>query len=258
MAGPQSAFAWYELMSTDVAAAKKFYGNLIGWKMQDMPMPDMTYTVLQVGEAGVGGMMPLPQPAADSGLKPCWVGYIDAADVDGAAAKVERLGGKIHRGPADIPNVGRFAVVADPQGAIFNLFKPLPPAQPVERVPSSAAGNVGWHELHTTDWAKAFDFYNAMFGWLKGDSMDMGPMGTYQLFTLNGTPIGGMMNSPAATDRCFWLYYFHVGDIDAAAARISESGGKIMHGPVEVPGGGWIVQATDPQGAWFAILGSKK
>jgi hypothetical protein len=112
--------------------------------------------------------------------------------------------------------------------------------------------------LHTTDWTDAFEFYSAMFGWLKGDAMDMGPMGTYQLFTIGGVPIGGMFNSPAAQAACFWLYYFNVEDIDAAAGRISENGGKIMRGPHEVPGGGWIVQAADPQGAAFALLGSRK
>jgi len=254
MAGSQSAFVWYELMTDDVAAAKVFYGKVVGWKTQEMTGPDMTYTVLQAGETGVGGMMKTPQEASKAGLKPCWVGYIYAADVDSDAARLQRLGGKIHRNPADIPDVGRFAVVADPQGAIFHLFKP---GQPGERTPSNGPGHIAWHELHTTDWPKAFEFYNTMFGWLKGDSVDMGPMGTYQLFTINGAAVGGMMNSPAAGNNRFWLYYFTVDDIDAAAGRVTASGGKIMHGPQQVPGGGWIVQATDPQGAWFALYGTK-
>jgi predicted enzyme related to lactoylglutathione lyase len=128
---------------------------------------------------------------------------------------------------------------------------------PGERIPSNAAGHTGWHELHTTDWQKAFDFYSEMFGWGKGDSVDMGPMGTYQLFTLNGAAIGGMMNSPLATSTSFWLYYFNVDDIDAAATRVAANGGKILHGPQQVPGGGWIIQAADPQGAAFALFGSK-
>jgi uncharacterized protein len=255
MAGAQSAFVWYELMSTDVAAAKVFYGAVVGWNTQDMPMPDMTYTVLQAGQTGVGGMMKLPQTARDSGMKPCWVGYIHVADVDEAALELKRLGGTVHRDPTDIPNVGRFAMAADPLGAAFYLFTPTPSGA---RTPSDGEGHIGWHELHTTDWPKAFDFYSAMFGWLKGESVDMGPMGTYQLFTINGAPAGGMMNSPVAATNRFWLYYFNVGDIDAAAGRVTAGGGKIMQGPHEVPGGGWVVQATDPQGAWFALLGSRK
>jgi uncharacterized protein len=256
MATVQSAFIWYELMTSDVTAAKSFYGAVVGWRMQDFP--NMTYTVLQAGETGIGGMMTLPQSASDAGMKPCWVGYIYAADVDSAAIELQRLGGKIHREPADIPDVGRFAMGADPQGAAFYLFKPGQPETARESVPPNTPGHIGWHELHAADWPKAFDFYNAMFGWLKGDSVDMGPMGTYQLFTINGIAVGGMMNSPAATTARFWLYYFNVDDIDAAGARITAAGGKIIQGPHQVPGGTWIVQATDPQGAWFALVGPKK
>ena len=255
MTGTQSSFVWYELMCTDVAAAKAFYSDVVGWNTQDMPMPGMTYTLLRVGDTQIGGMMTLPKDARDAGMKPCWVSYIDVDDVDGAAAKVQGLGGKIYAAPADISNVGRFAVVADPQGAMFNLFKP---AQPAQRKLPSEPGHVGWHELHTSDSPKAFDFYSSMFGWLKGDGMDMGSMGTYQLFTIGGAAVGAMFNSPAAQAARFWLYYFNVGDIDAAAKRVSDGGGKIMFGPQQVPGGGWIVQAADPQGAAFALVGLKK
>jgi predicted enzyme related to lactoylglutathione lyase len=258
MAGTQSSFVWYELMSSDVAAAKAFYTKVVGWKTQDMPMPGMTYTILSAGDTQVGGMMTLPKDACDAGMKPCWGSYIEVDDVDGAASKVRSLGGKIYAAPADIPNVGRFAVVADPQGASFNLFKP---AQPGERKVSSEPGFIGWHELHTNDAPKAFDFYSAMFGWLKGDAMDMGPMGKYQLFTIGGAAVGAMFNSPAAHANAaprFWMYYFNVGDIDAAAKRVGDGGGKIMFGPQQVPGGSWIVQAMDPQGAAFALVGSRK
>ena len=255
MASTQGSFVWYELMTSDAAAAKAFYSKVVGWSTQDMPMPGMTYTLLSAGTTQVGGLMALPQDACDAGMKPCWVGYIGVDDVDGAAAKVKKLDGTILRAPADIPNVGRFAVVADPKGAAFNLFKP---AQGGQRVVSGEPGHIGWHELHTTDWAKAFDFYAQMFGWLKGDAMDMGPMGTYQLFKVDDVAVGAMFNSPAAQAARFWLYYFHVGDVDAANKRVSDNGGKITHGPQQVPGGMWIVQATDPQGAAFALLGPRK
>jgi predicted enzyme related to lactoylglutathione lyase len=255
MTAAKSSFVWYELMTTDVAAAKTFYGKVVGWNTQDMPMPDMTYTILQMGTEGVGGMMPLPKEAAASGLKPCWVSYIYADDVDEASSQLTCLGGTVHRAPSDIPGVGRFSVVSDPQGAMFQLFKP---GQPGERTPSEAPGQIGWHELHTTDWPKAFDFYKAMFGWTKGDAIDMGGMGTYQLFTIKDAAVGAMFNSPAAKSQPFWLYYFNVDDIDSATSRLTDAGGKVMQGPMAVPGGRWIVQATDPQGAGFALLGPRK
>jgi len=255
MSSMQSSFVWYELMTSDVAAAKAFYAMVVGWDTQDVPMPGLTYTLLRAGGTQVGGMMALPQDATAAGMKPCWLGYIGVDDADSAASKVQRSGGKILNAPADIPNVGRFARVSDPQGACFNLFKP---AQPGPRVISSEPGHIGWHELHTSDWPKAFEFYSAMFGWLKGDGVDMGPMGTYQLLTIAGAPVGGMFNSPAAERGRFWLYYFVVNDIDAAAVRVTDSGGKIVQEPHQVPGGGWILQADDPQGAAFALLGSRK
>jgi uncharacterized protein len=251
----QSSFVWYELMSTDVAAAKAFYGKVVGWTMQDAPMPGMTYTLLHAGSAQIGGMMPLPKEAHDAGMKPCWVGYVSVEDVDRAADKLTGLGGKVFRPATDIPGVGRFAVVADAQGATFNLFTPSTSGQPDA---TAAPGHSGWRELHTTDWPKAFDFYKAMFGWGKGNAVEMGPMGTYQLFQIKGQDAGGMFNSPAAKSMSFWLYYFIVDDIDAAGARVGGSGGTVMQGPVQVPGGSWIVQARDPQGAQFALVGPKK
>ncbi len=251
MSNAQNPFVWYEFMSSDVAAAKSFYGAVVGWTFEDVPMTGMTYTLLRAGERQIGGMMPIPKHLRDAGLRPCWAAHVGVHDVDVAAAKVRQLGGKVHREPTDIPNVGRFAAVSDRQGAHFLMFKP---SKPGERSFSRAPGDIGWHELHTTDWADAFEFYSEMFGWAKGDPFDMGPMGAYQLFTIGGTPVGGMFNSPAAQGGCFWLYYFNVEDIGAAARRTSGSGGKIMHGPQQVPGGGWIVQASDPEGAAFALF----
>ena len=168
---------------------------------------------------------------------------------------VAKAGGKVYREPADIPSVGRFSVVADPQGAMFMLFSPQGEAQP--KVPPMTEGHVGWRELYTTDWKSAFDFYSGKFGWQKGEAMDMGPMGVYQLFTVDGEQTGGMMNKPAEIPHAMWLYYFNVGDIDAAAGRVRDGGGQVLNGPMEVPGGSWIVQCTDPQGAMFALAGRR-
>jgi uncharacterized protein len=251
----QSSFVWYELMTTNVASAKDFYSQVVGWTTQDMPMPGMTYTILQAGSAGVAGMMPMPENALAGGLRPLWIGYVYADDVDAASAKVTSRGGTVHRAPADIPGVGRFSVVTDPQGALFQLFKPTPTEQ---RTPADGPGHIGWRELHTTDWPRAFDFYHALCGWEKGDPVNMGPMGTYQLFTVGGAATGALFNSPAASNHPFWLYYFQVDDIDAAARRVAQSGGRVTHDVHQVPGGQWILQAADREGAAFALLGPRK
>jgi uncharacterized protein len=255
MAGARNSFVWYELMTSDVASAKAFYAYVVGWTTQDMAMPGMTYTLLRVGDTQVGGLMPLPPEACTAGMRSCWIGYVGIDDADSAAAQVKRLGGKILGEPRDIPGVGRFAMVIDPMGAAFNLFKPN---QPGERAASSAPGHIGWHELHTTDWPKALEFYTDVLGWQIGDGVDMGPMGTYQLFSVGDVPSGAMFNDPTVKAAPFWLYYFNVENIDDAAKRVTDGGGEIVRGAHQVPGGNWIVHATDRQGAAFALLGPKK
>ncbi len=247
-------FVWYELMTADPSAAKAFYGAVAGWSVTDVPMPGMNYTILSAGPTRIGGLMGIAQDPEHAGIKPFWSAYIAVDDVDAAAGKVERLGGSVCRAPADIPDVGRFAVVADPQGAVFNLFKALQPAEPAA---SMLPGRFNWHELNCRNWRAAFDFYSALFGWHKGDSVDLGNENFYQLFTIDGTAAGGMFDSPAAQLRCFWLLYIGVENIDAAAERVAHSGGRILNGPLQVPGGTWILQATDPQGAVFALVGPR-
>jgi hypothetical protein len=199
--------------------------------------------------------MQLPSEACDAGAKPAWIGYIAVDDVDAAAARVVAAGGNLHREIMDIPNVGRIAMVSDPQGAALMLMTPTGQDQPAP--PPMTPKHIGWHELHTSDWEAAFRFYSEQFGFAKDEAMDMGPMGIYQLFSAGGgDPIGGMMNSPQVP-RPAWLYYFIVADFDAAVERIGAAGGKVLNGPMEVPGGAWVVQAIDPQGAMFAIVGMR-
>jgi predicted enzyme related to lactoylglutathione lyase len=248
-------FFWYELMTTDMQVAVAFYTAVVGWRAEAFGQGHH-YTVMNAGDDGVGGVMPLPEEARQMGARPAWAGYIRSDDVDAETASLTRAGGTIKRAASDIPDVGRFAVVADPQGAMFMLLKPNGPDKP--SVPATTPGHIGWHELYASDWQAAFEFYAGQFGWTKADSMDMGAMGIYQLFAAGGDPIGGMMNKPVAFPAAFWLYYVNVPDIDAAAKRVTDAGGQIMMGPQEVPGGQWIVQCTDPQGAMFALLAPKK
>jgi predicted enzyme related to lactoylglutathione lyase len=253
MSDTPRSFIWYELMTSDMESAVAFYSAVIGWRTQD-GRGDWPYTVVSAGDAMVAGIMPLPPKIA--GSPPAWLGYIGVADVDAASEKLKAGGGAIHREPSDIPGIGRFSVAADPQGAVFLLFTPQSGEPPAES--GMAPGRVGWRELHTTDWQAAFDFYAGQFGWTKAQAVDMGAMGTYQLFAAGSLPVGGMMNRHRADVPPYWLYYFSVEAIDPAVAKLDELGGKLLNGPMEVPGGAWVVQAMDPQGAIFALVAPKR
>jgi predicted enzyme related to lactoylglutathione lyase len=246
-------FFWYDIMTTDTAAARKFYAEVLGWGTQEPTQAAGPYTVFTVDGRGVAGLMPIPDDARASGARPIWMGYVAVDDVDGAAARLAAQGGRVHRAPIEIPGIIRFAVVADPQGAGFLIAKGLTPDAPPP-LPPGTVGTVGWRELLAQDWQAAFPFYAAMFGWTKADAVDMGPMGIYQLFAAGDAAIGGMMTKPAAVPTPHWAYYFNVAAIDAAAARVTAGAGSIVNGPHQVPGGQWIVQCTDPQGAFFALV----
>ncbi len=250
-------FVWYELMTTDAAAAAKFYGDVVGWSAAKSLMPNMDYRLFSAGGVQVAGAFTLSKEELARGGQPAWAGYIATDNVDNDAARVTAAGGKIYHPPDDIPGVGRFAMVADPQGAAFALFKAAR-ASEVSPADVNAPGHVGWHELYAGDGASIFDFYHQLFGWKKSQAMDMGPAGTYQMFDLaGGGMIGGVMTKPPQMPVPAWLYYFNVGGIDAASARVKAGGGKITNGPNEVPGGQWVVQGIDPQGAHFALVGAK-
>ena len=257
MAISHGSFVWYELMTTDAKAAEAFYRDVVGWQTRDAGMPGMAYTLLEVAGAAVAGLMTLPAEAAQSGARPGWIGYVAVDDVDAAAKSFAAAGGTIHRAPDDIPGIGRFAVAADPQGAVICLFRgdgDMGPPAP----PAGTPGTIGWHELMAIDWQPAFDFYAAQFGWTKAEAHDMGPMGLYQIFAKDGEAVGGMMTKPAEVPVAYWGYYFNTEAIDAAAARVTAAGGKILFGPMEVPGGSWVVQGLDPQGAVFALVAPKR
>jgi len=253
MANSHGRFVWYELMTTDMEAAKAFYADVMGWGTQNVP--GIAYTLFTAGGASVSGLMGLPEDARKLGLRPTWLGYVSVNDVDATADRIKQLGGAMHVPPKDVPNISRFSVAVDPQGAMIALFKWLNPRQeqPAEL---DARGRVGWHELLAADCEKAFAFYAELFGWQKADA-DTGAMGTYQLFSAGGQTVGGMFTKPAMEPVPFWLYYFNVGDIDLAIRRVKTGGGAILNGPIEVPGDRWIVQCTDPQGAIFALEGKR-
>jgi predicted enzyme related to lactoylglutathione lyase len=257
MSDDHGRFIWYELITTDREAAKRFYGEVVGWTYDDMTSGDMTYSVAQADGNGVGGIMLIPPEAKAMGAPPHWSGYVCVDDCDAAADKIKSLGGSVIRPPSDIPGIGRFAVVADPHGAVFEIMKPAPMETQRPNPPQGTEGHASWHELYAGELEPAFAFYAEMFGWKKDEAMDMGPMGTYQLFSNQDGQIGGMMKKPEQVPRPSWLYYFQVGDIDAAVGRVTQAGGQVVNGPMEVPGGAWIIQGVDPLGAMFALVGRR-
>jgi hypothetical protein len=251
----QGAFVWYDLMTTDRSAAAVFYGSVLGWTAQDSGMADGAYTLFKAGERPTTGMMALPQALLDRGVPPCWTGYVAVADVDAEAAAYAADGGSVREGPQDIPGVGRFAVVCDPQGAVLCLFRGTGKMAP--EPPPGTPGLVGWRELLTSDLEAGFAFYAKRFGWTKSDAVDMGAMGVYQLFAHEGVQIGGMMTRPPNVPWSYWGFYFNVPDVNEAIAKAKAGGGEVPHGPAPVPGGQFIAQCRDPQGAYFAVVAPK-
>jgi uncharacterized protein len=243
-------FVWYDHLTMDVQAAIAFYAEVAGWKTQ--PFGEGTHYTMWVGGQGpLGGVMKLPDEAAKMGAPPHWMGSVEVENVDRAVALTKKLGGKVHKEPENIPTVGRFAVIADPQGAPIGIFKS---GSAMALHDTSKEGEVCWNELITSDSAAAFGFYSEIFGWKVLQDMDMGPMGTYRIFGLGEKRVGGMMTAPkGAPMPPTWLYYVDTADLDAAVGRATKRGAKLMNGPMEVPGGARIAQLMDPQGAAFAL-----
>jgi predicted enzyme related to lactoylglutathione lyase len=251
-----SQFIWYDLMTPDLATATKFYGDVVGWKIADSGMPGMSYSILHAGDVMVGGLMQRSPEMGDA--LPGWQGHIYVPDVDDYAKRVTKGGGSIHRSPEDIPGIGRFAVVADPHGASFILFKPNSSEAP-KKVPPNTSGHIGWRDLRAGDGKAAWDFYSELFGWEKSEALPMPGGGVYQMFT-TGEPemAGGMTTKSPDTPSPMWLYFFNVEAIDAAAQRVKKGGGKVVMEPMQVPGGQWIIEATDPHGNRFGLVAPKR
>lgn len=243
-------FVWHELMTTDTQAASSFYPRVTGWKTRPWEH-DSSYTLFESAGAPMGGLMNLPEDARSMGAPPSWLPYIGTTDIAGTVAHAQRLGGRVLKGVSDVPNVGQFAVLADPQGATFAVMQSSQPA-PAPASSRPGVGDFSWHELATTDHRAAFDFYGELFGWRKGAGHDMGPLGIYQIFTIGGKEAGGMFNkNPDMPSH--WLSYVNVRDADAAARAAVAAGGKVVNGPMDVPGGDRIAQIRDQQGGIFAV-----
>ncbi|MGK7869503.1 VOC family protein [Falsiroseomonas sp. E2-1-a20] len=247
MPNPHGSFIWYELLTSDTAAARRFYGGLLGWHAtghEGQP----GYEILTHGEDGIAGLMQAP-----AGVAPVWLGYLGVADVDATVAAIVADGGAVQMPARDLPGVGRIAMVADPDGAPFYVMRGASDRASTSFAPD-AIGHCAWNELGAADMDRALAFYARHFGWTRGETLPMGAMGTYQLMELEGRAFGAIMQRQADA-KPMWRFYFQVPGIDAAVRRMAETGATLLHGPVEVPGGDQIVIGLDPQGAMFCLVG---
>lgn len=247
---------WYELMTTDVAAAKAFYTKVIGWTVAPFQGAQDGYEIWKrAGDVGVGGVMTIP-PGMN--FPPHWGMYVGVPKLEEAVAQIEVRGGSALSPLIDIPEVGRMRTMRDPQGAAFSILQPYPEGTPSDRQPET--GEVSWHELYTTDAEAALKFYGELFGWQPTEALDMGPMGKYHMFARGVGFGGGMMNISKEMGQMppNWNFYVRVPDVHEAVERVKANGGQVLNGPMEVPGGDWAVNCMDPQGAAFGLHHTKK
>ena len=251
-------FVWYELMTPDPDAAQEFYGGLFGWSYEEAGFNGQDYRSFSAGGAQVGGFLKLTDNMTEHGARPSWVGYVRVDDVPAAVAKVREGGGQIFMEGGEVPDVGPFAMLADPQGVPFYVIDDRsgqPSAAFARHEPK--VGHCAWNELATADQAAAHAFYTGLLGWEKVDTMDMGEMGAYDMYSVNGYTLGAIMGKPPEMPVSMWSYYFRAPDIDDAAAYTKTKGGQMMVEPMEIPGGEFVFTAMDPQGAVFSAIGKR-
>lgn len=242
-------FVWYELTTPDPDASIQFYPKFTNWGTQVF---DKDYTLFTSGGTPVAGIFRQTPEMKAQGIPPNWMPYVEASDVDATAAKAKSLGATIMAGPDDIPGTGRFAVIQDPQGAVFGIYKSNGPSGAWDG--RNVVNRFSWHELMTNDHNKAAEFYTSLFGWEKISEVDMGDGLMYYMFGLKGVMYGGMFTTPKemAGMHPFWLIYIHVKDV-AKAVTIATKNGATIHRPqMDIPGGS-IAILGDPQGAGYAV-----
>jgi uncharacterized protein len=248
----RGSFAWYELLTTNAAAARAFYVSVVGWEAQDASTPAFPYSVFSAGKTEVSGLMELPPDALRMGAEPRWVGYVAVDDIDDTVERLKRLGGSVFVPPTD-SNIGRVSIVTDPQKATFGIVGGLKRGDGAVEPP--LPGTVGWHELLAGEGATAFTFYSELFGW-KPAPRENDRLDSYRLVEAAGLTSIGMFNKLPRVPVPFWLYYFEVADLALAVARVREGGGRVVQGPMELLGGSWIARCIDPQGAMFSLQGN--
>lgn len=252
MANPQGTPIWYELMTPDPDGAKEFYDDVVGWSIEARPSGQMDYRMIAAPGGGlVGGVFRLDEDMRAHGAAPKWAPYFAVVDVDAAVSKARDLGAHVFVPPADIPGVGRFALIADPQGAVLYLMRGFSLESSTVFAPGKV-GRCGWNELWTDDVAAAIAFYGSLLGFENRETMDMGSMGGYHFLDLGDVRLGALAQMKDQPSR--WNLYFTVPDLDYAVDRITARGGAVHMGPHTVPTGERIVIGADPQGAALALM----
>jgi predicted enzyme related to lactoylglutathione lyase len=247
-------FCWYELLTTDVTAAASFYRSVVGWGTKAAPTSTLPYALFTAGETPAAGLIELPEEGLRMGARPAWLGYVRVLDIKAKTDQIKRLGGSVYVPPTDT-NIGRISVVADPQTAAFAVVDRLlvEPQQPAD---FGKPGRIGWHELFAADLDKETAFYCEVFGWQKADTKDHFT-DAYLTLSAGGQVIAGAFRKGPAEPHPFWLFYFNVEDLDAAAERVSAGGGRVSLNDEELPSGFWVAHCSDPQGADFALQGKR-
>jgi uncharacterized protein len=254
----QGDFIWYELLTTDADAAQAFYAKVLPWTYAASDQPGMDYRIVRAADHEIGGVMSITPDMAEHGARPVWLPYVAVDDVDRSVTALQQKGGSVQMPAMDIPIVGRIAMVADPQGATFYVMTPKGVGKSrAFAYDQPRAGHAAWNELQTSDQDGAWAFYGDLLGWKHDGEMDMGPMGQYQFIRHTGM-IGAMMRADAAMGPPRWNTYFRVPDIDAAKAAVEASGGRVVQGPDEIPGGEFSMNCIDPQGAAFGLVGVRR
>ena len=262
MTTPNVPFIWYELMTTDAEAAAAFYGAVVGWTIAPPePGSPIAYRMIKRSDhGGQGGVLQLTSEMQAEGAHPAWIPYFHATDIEGALAAILADGGRQLSPRMDIPE-GSFAMVTDPLGTPFYLMQPNPPEDRPDAGSDVFAAekpqHVRWNELPSPDPEAAKAFYTRHFGMSFTRTMPMGEMGNYEFMDHGDVTLGAIMRRQNPAKPPLWTMYFGVPDIDKACAAISASGGTMMWGPHEVPGGEFSGIAVDPQGAVFGVVGPK-
>ncbi len=247
-------FCWIELCVNDLDKAKQFYEPLFGWKSQTDEIPGGgSYTMLQIGDNAIGGAFQISEEMRSQGVAPQWNSYVLVDDVDATSKKAQELGATLLQGPFDVMEAGRMAVLADPTGAVFSLWKSK--KHTLSHLPKNQPGNFGWHELATKDTDAAEKFYSDLFGW-QPNTQEFGGQ-AYTSFMNKEVPAGGMFdlnNSPVKGLPSHWAIYFSVDNLDNTLSQIKQLGGEVCYDPIELPEVGRFTMARDPQGVHFSVI----
>ena len=241
---------WHELAPTDSAGAKSFYPKITQWTTA--PWEDAkNYDLWTLGEEAIGGVTQMTPDMQAGGAIPHWLPFVCVYDVDATVRQTELLGGRVRSAPKEVTHVGCWAVISDPFDAPIGVFEPAdkPPGHDGE----PKIGEFSWHELATDDYEAAAEFYRALFRWDKTSEFDMGEGGIYHMFGRAGQVSGGIYKRPPEMPVSAWLSYIRVDSVKPVADMVQQLGGTVANGPMEVPGGDWVAQCADPQGAAFAL-----